>query len=101
MIQGPEAPAAKPGVKTSEFWLAVGSMAASAAVSLGLIPQDTDLQHAVSVIMSSALCLWISGQYITGRNGLKSGSDGRPDRQQLLELLRQVLDRERATKTAD
>lgn len=82
--------AEKPGVKTSEFWLAAGSLVAAAAASLGLVPQETDLQHGFAAVATGLMALWIVGQYITGRVSLKA-AERQLEAADVLDVLRDAV----------
>jgi len=80
----------KPGVKTSEFWLAAGSMVMSAISTLGVMPPNSELQGATGMIVSVLLSAWFGGQYIGGRNGLKATQDQKQGYAELLNLVKQL-----------
>lgn len=77
----------KPGYKTTEFWVTIAALVISGGVSLGILPADTDVQQAASVVMASLVAMVTLLTYITGRNRLKE--DG-PSREELLESLKTV-----------
>lgn len=65
----------KPGVKTSEFWLAVLALAATIAHTLGLsaVPQG-DLQHGFSAACLAIVTTWLGSNYMAVRLNIKSES---------------------------
>lgn len=85
----------KPGVKTTEFWLAAGSMIVSGVTNLGLVPQNSDMQGSVGMIASVLLCAWIGGQYIGGRNGLKGTEETKREMAELLGVVKEIIVRDR------
>ncbi len=61
----------KPGYKTTEFWMALGSLLSAILVQFGLVPLS-DQQHLAGSFATAATAIFLSLQYITGRNQIKT-----------------------------
>lgn len=77
----------KPGLKTSEFWLAAGATAIMGLVNLDVLPDAAAADpHAwASKIATALAAMWGIGQYILARTNLKQGPA--PDRDEVRESL--------------
>lgn len=82
-------PSQKPGAKTTEFWMTQSAVIVNGLVALGVLPQETDLQHASSVFATCLLAGLLGVQYIAGRNGLK----GAGETAELARMTRELLGR--------
>lgn len=88
----------KPGYKTSELWLTVGVIAQHAAVSLGLVGTESDVQHAAGLLTTFLLALYLSAQYVLGRNKLKGVDAAGPQLADVAGRLARLLDRQQGAE---
>lgn len=75
----------KPGIKTSEFYMAAATIAIAAAANLGLLPETTDVEASARSAASAVMAIFVLWQYIASRTQLKQGAG--PDRDEVRESL--------------